>query len=72
MVSKLPSLILNSLSTAKQRSLHELYSIVKDSPDFEWEESVRKHRVRSAIDNLLRSNKIIRVTNATYALNNQS
>ena len=70
MRSKLPNLILNSLTNTKQRTLHELYTIVKDSPDFDWEDSVRKHRVRSAIDSLLRKNEIKRIAQGTYALNN--
>jgi hypothetical protein len=69
MASKLPILILNSLTNTKQRTLHELYIIVKDSPDFDWEDSVGKHRVRSAIDALLRNKKIKRVAQGTYALN---
>ena len=72
MASKLPALILTSLYTAKHRSLHELYTIVKNSPDFDLEDSVRKHRVRSAIDSLLRTNKIKRVSQGTYALNNEN
>ncbi len=70
MASKLPILIINSLTGAKQLTLHELYIIVKNSPDFDWDDSVRKHRVRSTIDNLLRKDKIKRVTQGTYALNN--
>lgn len=72
MASKLPTLILTSLSPAKHCSLHELYMIVKDNPDFDWEDSVRKHRVRSTIDFLLRTNKIKRVSQGTYALNNEN
>ena len=72
MASKLSALILTSLTTAKQRSLSELYTIVKDSHDFDWEDSVRKHRVRSSIDSLLRNNKIKRISQGTYTLNNQT
>lgn len=70
MRSKLTALVLSSLANTKQRSLHELYAIVKDSDDFDWEDSVRKHRVRSSIDSLLRKNAIKRVAAGTYALNN--
>lgn len=69
--NSLSTLILDSLTNIKQRSLHELYTIVKDSPNFDWEDSVRKHRVRSSIDSLLRANKIKRISAGIYALNNQ-
>ena len=70
MASKLTALILSSLSNTKQRTLRELYTIVKDSNDFDWNDSVRKHRVRSSIDSLLRNNKIKRIEQGIYALNN--
>ena len=72
MASKLTALILTSLSNTKQRTLRELYTIVKDSNDFDWNDSVRKHRVRSSIDSLLRNNKIKRIEQGIYALNNQT
>lgn len=72
MASKLTPVIINALTNTKQRSLHELYTIVKDNDSFDWTDSVRKHRVRSAIDALLRKNKIKRVAQATYSLNNQT
>lgn len=72
MASKLTALILTSLSNTKQRTLRELYTIVKDSHDFDWDDSVRKHRVRSSIDSLLRNNKIKRIEQGIYALNNQT
>lgn len=72
MASKLTALILSSLSNTKQRTLRELYTIVKNSPDFDWDDSVRKHRVRSSIDSLLRNNKIKRIEQGIYALNNQT
>ena len=72
MASKLTALILSSLSNTKQRTLSELYTIVKNSPDFDWDDSVRKHRVRSSIDSLLRNNKIKRIEQGIYALNNQT
>lgn len=72
MASKLTALILSSLSNTKQRTLRELYTIVKNSPDFDLDDSVRKHRVRSSIDSLLRNNKIKRIEQGIYALNNQT
>ena len=72
MASKLTALILSSLSNTKQRTLRELYTIVKDSHDFDWDDPVRKHRVRSSIDSLLRNNKIKRIAQGIYALNNQT
>ena len=72
MASKLTALILSSLSNTKQRTLRELYTIVKDSHDFDWNDSVRKHRVRSSIDSLLRNNKIKRIAQGIYALNVQT
>ncbi len=72
MTVKLTHIIFNSLTITKHLTLRELYIIVKDTPGFDWEDSISKHRVRSTIDSLLRTNKIKRIAEGTYALNNQT
>lgn len=71
MSSKMSGIILNALTTKKARTLHELYAIARDNHGSDLEESVRRHRVRSSIDSLLRTKKIRRVGTGIYALINQ-
>ena len=66
MVSKLNSVILDALSTKDELTLNELYEIIGDDPEFTWDLSVRKHRVRSALYNLQQFNKVKRSGKATY------
>ena len=60
--------ILKALGKKDEVELKELYEIIGKHPDFLWELSVRKHRVRSALDNLKRQNKIERSAVGTYKL----
>ena len=57
MVSQLNIEILKAMKEKEEVTLNELYEIIGEHPDFLWEISVRKHRVRSALDNLKRQNK---------------
>jgi hypothetical protein len=68
MVSVLNNEILRVLGTKDEVKLNELYEIVGKHPDFTWDLSVRKHRVRSALDNLKRQNKVERSADRTYKL----
>ena len=68
MVSVLNNEILRVLGTKDEVKLNELYEIVGKHPDFTWDLSVRKHRVRSALDNLKRQNKVERSADKTYKL----
>jgi|TARA_B100000809_G_scaffold190130_1_gene188675 hypothetical protein len=68
MGSQLNIEILKALGEKDEVGLHELYEIIGKHPDFTWELSVRKHRVRSALDNLKRQNKIQRSAPRTYKL----
>ncbi|MDC0450665.1 hypothetical protein OAL59_01865 [Nitrosopumilus sp.] len=68
MVSVLNTEILRVLGTKDEVKLNELYEIVGKHPDFTWDLSVRKHRVRSALDNLKRQNKVERSADRTYKL----
>ncbi len=68
MVSGLNNEILRVLGTKDEVKLNELYEIVGKHPDFTWDLSVRKHRVRSALDNLKRQNKVERSADRTYKL----
>lgn len=68
MVSVLNTEILRVLGTKDEVKLNELYEIVGKHPDFTWDLSVRKHRVRSALDNLKRQNKVERSADKTYKL----
>jgi hypothetical protein len=60
--------ILKVLGTKDEVTLNELYEIIGKNPDFTWEISVRKHRVRSALDYLKRKNKVERSADKTYKL----
>ncbi len=64
-MAKLSDLILELL-TEKERTLKELYLIVADHPEFIWEPSVRKHRVRSVIFNLKTCKKVEQTGQSTY------
>jgi hypothetical protein len=66
MVSQLNNVILEALATKDELTLKELYAIIGENPDFVWESDVLKHRVRSAIDNLKRQNKVERSAAKTY------
>lgn len=68
MVSQLNIEILKAMKEKEEVTLNELYEIIGEHPDFLWEISVRKHRVRSALDNLKRQNKIERCAAKTYKL----
>ena len=64
-MAKLPDLILKLL-TEKERTLKDLYLIVEDHSEFDWEPSVRKHRIRSTIYNLKKYEKIEQTGPSTY------
>ena len=68
MGSQLNIEILKALGEKDEVQLTELYDIIGEHPDFIWELSVRKHRVRSALDNLKKQNKIERCAPGTYKL----
>lgn len=68
MGSQLNIEILKALGEKDEVPLSELYDIIGEHPDFTWELSVRKHRIRSALDNLKRQNKIERSAARTYKL----
>ena len=60
--------ILKALGTKDEVTLNELYAIIGKNPVFTWELSVRKHRVRSALDYLKKQNKVERSADRTYKL----
>lgn len=66
MVSQLNAVILDALATKDECTLKELYEIIGNYSEFTWDLSVRKHRVRSALDNLKRQNKVERCADKTY------
>lgn len=66
MASQLNAVILDALATKDECTLKELYEIIGNHSEFTWELSVRKHRVRSALDNLKRQNKVERCADKTY------
>lgn len=68
---KITAVILDALTTKNVRTLHELYAIARDNHDSKLEETIRRHRVRSSIDSLLRAKKIKRIGTGIYALINQ-
>ncbi len=67
-MTKLNDVILDAMESKNERTLQELYLIIEDHPEFVWETSVRKHRVRSALYNLQKHNKIERCAPQTYKL----
>ena len=67
MASKLSDAILDALSEG-ELTLKELYAIIADDSNFVWEDSVRKHRVRSALYNLQKYEKVERSSPRTYKL----
>ena len=64
----LPAEILKVLGTKDEVTLNELYEIIGKNTNFTWELSVRKHRVRSALDYLKKQNKVERSADRTYKL----
>lgn len=66
MASQLNAVILEALATKDECTLKELYEIIGKHSEFTWDLSVRKHRVRSALDNLKRQNKVERCADKTY------
>lgn len=66
MASQLNAVILDALATKDECTLKELYEIIGNYSEFTWDLSVRKHRVRSALDNLKRQNKVERCADKTY------
>jgi len=68
MASKLNDTILDALSTNGELTLNELYAVIEENDDFDWENSVRKHRIRSALYNLQQHNKVVRSSPRTYKL----
>lgn len=64
-MAKLSDLVLESLKT-KECTLKDLYLIVEDHKEFDWEPSVRKHRIRSAIFSLKTSEKVKQTGPSTY------
>ncbi len=66
MTSKLDSVILAAFETKNELSLPELYEIISENPEFTWELSVMKHRVRSALYNMQKYNEVKRSGNSIY------
>jgi hypothetical protein len=66
--SELNRVILDALATKNKLTLNELYKIIGEHSEFTWELSVRKHRIRSALDYLKRLNKVERHSAKTYKL----
>jgi len=66
MASKLNIVILDAFEEKNELSLKELYEIITEHPEFTWELSVMKHRVRSALYNMQQFNKIVRSGNSIY------
>jgi len=68
MVSKLTHVLLEALSEKKELTLQELYDIVADNPEFVWDTAVRKHRIRSSLYNLQKTNRVERSDACTYKI----
>jgi len=66
MASKLTDIILEAFKEKNELSLKELYAIIGEHPEFTWDLSVRKHRVRSSLYNLQKNNKVTRSGNSIY------
>lgn len=64
---KLSEVLIDALEV-KERTLKELYLIVEDHPEFDWIPSVRKHRIRSAIYNLKKFDRIKQTAPSTYKM----
>jgi hypothetical protein len=65
-MTSLNIVILDAFETKNELSLHELYEIITEHPEFTWELSIMKHRVRSALYYMQKLNKIARSGNSIY------
>jgi len=60
------AIIAEEFNQKKIVTLKDLYQTVIKKLDNDWSETKKRHRVRSIIDSLLRTNKIKRIASSKY------